>query len=145
METAIIILSILALFQFIENRVLSEKISKIKSICIQLESQVSDSTEFIAGGKVQFERRLEFSNSIIGKEKIHIVYEANIIETSLDKIKVTAYDFSPITVPTSVQNVPNYKRDIINAMKELWIEKKDVQPILNTSIIRNSKIDKILK
>lgn len=107
----------------------------------ELKSKVSKSEESISiksGDKAT----LEYSLKIIDTKKdFDLTYEVEILEVSIDKVRVNALDFTSFD---TFAKDPKNKTEIINFMQNKWIPKSNVNLIIDDSIRRNDKIEKIL-
>jgi hypothetical protein len=75
------------------------------------------------------------------KENFSVTYEVEILEVSLDKVKVVATDF---TSNDSFARNPKHRSAIIGFMKNKWISKKDIELIVDEAMRRDVKLNKIL-
>ena len=76
------------------------------------------------------------------KESFTVLYEADVIESSMNKLKVSATSF------TSDQTWPNQsanKQGIINYLQNKWVNKKSCEVITDTVFNRDNKIEELLK
>lgn len=69
-----------------------------------------------------------------------ITYEVEIIEVSVDKVKVNAISFEP---HDRVGRDPKNKSGIIGFMQNKWISKKDIELIVDDSMKRDAKLTKL--
>jgi hypothetical protein len=75
------------------------------------------------------------------KESFHVTYEVEIVEVSMDKVKVKAIDF---TSNDKFARDPKHKSAIIDFMKDKWISKRDIELIVDDSMRRDAKLQEIL-
>ena len=75
------------------------------------------------------------------KEKFSVTYEVEILEVSIDKVKVKAIDF---TSNDKFGKDPKHKSAIIDFMKDKWISKRDIELIVDDSMRRDAKLQEIL-
>ena len=75
------------------------------------------------------------------KEKFSVTYEVEILEVSIDRVKVKAIDF---TSNDKFGKDPKHKSSIVDFMKDKWISKKDIELIVDDSMRRDSKLQEIL-
>ena len=75
------------------------------------------------------------------KESFKVTYEVVITEVSLDKVKVEAQDF---TSTDSFARDPKHKKAILDFMKGKWIDKKDIELVVDDSMRREAKLNQIL-
>ena len=75
------------------------------------------------------------------KEEFKVSYQVDILEVSKSKIKVTAYDF---TSDDPIGQDPSLRTNILNFMKERWVDKKCSEVILDDESIRDKKLGEIL-
>lgn len=74
-------------------------------------------------------------------ENFHVTYEVEIIEVSIDKVKVKAIDF---TSTDKQGKDPANRRGILDFMQNKWISKKDIELVVNNSMRRDAKLKEIL-
>jgi hypothetical protein len=75
------------------------------------------------------------------KEYFHVTYEVEILEVSVDKVKVKAIDY---TSNDKFAKDPNNKSSIINFLQNKWVDKDDIQLIIDDSMRRDRKLQQIL-
>ena len=75
------------------------------------------------------------------KESFRVTYEVEIVEVSVDKVKVKAIDF---TSNDKFARDPKHKSAIIDFMKDKWISKRDIELIVDDSMRRDAKLQEIL-
>ncbi len=138
METTIIILSLLSLFQFISNLLLLSNIKKLKKDKEEKEVMM----QILPGDKVTFEQELEWQKTI----SFSVFYEADVVEVSNKMVKVKAYDFTPDgNLPDEIVKDKNHKQKIITFMQDKWVERKEVSQMIGKQFIRDKKINEVLK
>ena len=76
------------------------------------------------------------------KESFHVTYEVEIVEVSVDKVKVKAIDFT--STNDKFARDPKHKSAIIDFMKDKWISKRDIELIVDDSMRRDAKLQEIL-
>lgn len=75
------------------------------------------------------------------KEDFHVTYEVEIVEVSTEKVKVKAVDF---TSNDKFARDPNHKQAIINFLQDKWVNRKDIELIVDDSMRRDRKLKQIL-
>ena len=75
------------------------------------------------------------------KESFHITYEVEVLEVSLDKVKVKAINF---TSEDKFAKDPKNKASIINFLQDKWVKKDDIELIIDDSMRRDRKLQQIL-
>jgi hypothetical protein len=75
------------------------------------------------------------------KESFHITYEVEVVEVSLDKVKVKAIDF---TSEDKFAKDPKNKSAIINFLQDKWVKKDSIELIIDDSMRRDRKLQQIL-
>ena len=75
------------------------------------------------------------------KESFHITYEVEVVEVSLDKVKVKAISF---TSEDKFAKDPKNKTSIINFLQDKWVKKDDIELIIDDSMRRDRKLQQIL-
>lgn len=138
METTIIILSLLSLFQFISNLLLLSKIKKLKKDKEEKEVMM----QILPGDKVTFEQELVWQKNI----SFSVFYEADVVEVSNKMVKVKAYNFTTDgNLPDEIVKDKNHKQKIITFMQDKWVERKEVSQMIGKQFIRDKKINEVLK
>ena len=146
MEASLIILSIALLLNIIFVLRLYTINSELKSENDKLKSEVDkskkDKEELIS---IDPGDRAIIPNygmmQIDTKETFKVTYEVEIVEVSIDKVKVKAIDF---TSTDKFGKDPKHKSAIIDFMKDKWIAKKDIELIVDDSMRRDAKLQEIL-
>lgn len=75
------------------------------------------------------------------KVEFKVTYEVEIVEVSTKKVKVNAIDF---TSQDSFAQDPKNKKPIIDFLQNIWIDRKEIQLIVDDQIRRERKLDQIL-
>lgn len=75
------------------------------------------------------------------KEDFYVTYEVEILEVSVDKVKVKAIDY---TSTDRFAKDPKNKSAIINFLQDKWVKKKDIELIIDDSMRRDRKLQQIL-
>jgi hypothetical protein len=75
------------------------------------------------------------------KENFHVTYEVEVLEVSMDKVKVKAINF---TSNDKFAKDPKNKSAIINFLQDKWVNKKDIELIIDDSMRRDRKLQQIL-
>ena len=75
------------------------------------------------------------------KENFHVTYEIEILEVSMDKVKVKAIDY---TSNDKFAKDPKNKPSIINFLQSKWVSKKEIELIVDDSMRRDRKLQQIL-
>lgn len=74
-------------------------------------------------------------------ENFHVIYEIEITEVSMDKVKVKAIDF---TSNDKFAKDPKNKSSIINFLQNKWVSKKEIELIVDDQMRRDRKLQQIL-
>lgn len=74
-------------------------------------------------------------------ESFTVTYEVEIIEVSTKKVKVNALDYQS---NDSFPSDPKNKKSIINFLQNTWVDRKDIQLIVDDQIRRERKLNQIL-
>jgi hypothetical protein len=146
MEISLIILSIALFLNIIFIIRLYETNSELKSEVEMLKSEVEkskqDKQELVS---IDPGDRAIIPNYVLmqtdTKEKFSVTYEVEILEVSIDRVKVKAIDF---TSNDKFGKDPKHKSSIVDFMKDKWISKKDIELIVDDSMRRDSKLQEIL-
>jgi hypothetical protein len=75
------------------------------------------------------------------KENFHVTYEVEVLEVSMDRVKVKAINF---TSTDKFAKDPKNKSSIINFLQDKWVNKKDIELIVDDSMRRDRKLQQIL-
>jgi hypothetical protein len=75
------------------------------------------------------------------KENFSVTYEVEVLEVSMDKVKVKAINF---TSTDKFAKDPKMKSSIINFLQDKWVNKKDIELIIDDSMRRDRKLQQIL-
>jgi hypothetical protein len=75
------------------------------------------------------------------KENFSVTYEVEVLEVSMDKVKVKAINF---TSTDKFAKDPKNKLAIINFLQDKWVNKKDIELIIDDSMRRDRKLQQIL-
>ena len=75
------------------------------------------------------------------KENFSVTYEVEVLEVSMDKVKVKAINF---TSTDKFAKDPKNKLAIINFLQDKWVSKKDIELIIDDSMRRDRKLQQIL-
>ena len=75
------------------------------------------------------------------KESFSVTYEVEVLEVSMDKVKVKAIDY---TSTDKFAKDPKNKQAIINFLQDKWVNKKDIELIVDDSMRRDRKLQQIL-
>jgi hypothetical protein len=75
------------------------------------------------------------------KENFSVTYEVEVLEVSMDKVKVKAINF---TSTDKFAKDPKNKSSIINFLQNKWISKKEIELIIDDSMRRDRKLQQIL-
>jgi hypothetical protein len=75
------------------------------------------------------------------RESFRITYEVEVVEVSLDKVKVKAINF---TSEDKFAKDPKNKASIINFLQDKWVKKDDIELIIDDSMRRDRKLQQIL-
>jgi hypothetical protein len=75
------------------------------------------------------------------KENFHVTYEVEVLEVSMDRVKVKAINF---TSNDKFAKDSKNKSAIINFLQDKWVNKKDIELIIDDSMRRDRKLQQIL-
>ena len=75
------------------------------------------------------------------KENFSVTYEVEVLEVSMDKVKVKAINY---TSTDKFAKDPKNKQAIINFLQDKWVNKKDIELIVDDSMRRDRKLQQIL-
>ena len=75
------------------------------------------------------------------KESFSVTYEVEVLEVSMDKVKVKAIDY---TSTDKFAKDPKNKQAIINFLQDKWVSKDSIELIVDDSMRRDRKLQQIL-
>jgi hypothetical protein len=75
------------------------------------------------------------------KESFSVTYEVEVLEVSMDKVKVKAINF---TSTDKFAKDPKNKQAIINFLQDKWVSKDSIELIVDDSMRRDRKLQQIL-
>lgn len=147
---AVILLMIIALLSMIStNRDLQKSNNSLREEVSKLTSEVSktkkDKQELIsidAGDKaIVSDYHLVYGQGTVNEIKFSVTYEVEIVEVSMDKVKVKATDF---IANDKTGRDPSNRQGILDFMQNKWIDKKDIELVVDNSMRRDAKLQEIL-
>ena len=151
--TSIVILSLGLFLSLIYIGVLFNKNSKLKSEIDGMKNTVSEKVK-------QLERQIRVQEELVSidpgdraiipnygltyneKEDFKVTYEVEILEVSIDKVKVKAIDF---TSTDRVGRDPQRRQGILDFMNGKWMKKKDIELVVDDQMRRDRKLNQILQ
>jgi len=135
---SVFILSILC-FLIVSNIKIRTKNKHLSDDNLKLQKKIDDFKNYIPGRKgIVYNFSLQ---QVSSKIEFKVTYEVEIIESSENKIKVSAYDY---TSNDTFAKDPSNRNSIINFFQNQWIAKKELDLIFDKTDIRDSKIEQIL-
>ena len=75
------------------------------------------------------------------KENFSVTYEVEVLEVSMDKVKVKAINY---TSTDKFAKDPKNKQAIINFLQDKWVSKDSIELIVDDSMRRDRKLQQIL-
>lgn len=146
MELVLVILSLSILVSLIfigklysKNINLQKELSNMK---LQVDKTMKDAEELVSidpGDRAILpDYGLQHTDT---KESFSVTYEVEVLEVSMDKVKVKAIDF---TSSDKFGKDPKNKSSIINFLQDKWVKKDDIELIIDDSMRRDRKLQKIL-
>jgi hypothetical protein len=138
----ILILCIGNIYQFVLNKRLLNDIKKASTKAEKSNSILSD---ILPGDKVLIKYDLRYTKEHTSDGKDHpfaVIYEANVIDFSKDRVKIKTIDFTSVD---KLANDPKYRSGILDFLNGKWIEKSKVELVVDDSRRRENKINKILE
>lgn len=151
METSLIIISLCLLLSLIlillsifysKNEKLKEELNTIKLKNSEMEKFNDDLMLIEPGDKVIYpDYYLRHSPDKKDSSKdvsFNVTYELEVLDVSENKIKVKGIDFT-----SSFARDPTKKAGILEFIKDKWVDKKDVQLVVDDSIKRDIKLRKL--
>ena len=146
MELVLVILSLSILVSLIfigklysKNINLQKELSKMK---LQVDKTMKDAEELVSidpGDRAILpDYGLQHTDT---KESFSVTYEVEVLEVSMDKVKVKAIDF---TSTDKFAKDPKMRPSIINFLQDKWVSKDSIELIVDDSMRRDRKLQKIL-
>jgi hypothetical protein len=148
MEIAIIFLSITLLLTIIFIGVLFNKYSDINK---KLNDTINSSNkekeklnklvELEPGDNAIIPNyQLEKTNSDNTKVSFEVTYEVEVLEVTKDKVKVSAKNFTSVD---KIGRDPKNHQGIVNLLQDKWVDKKDIELVMDTQKRRNIKLNEL--
>jgi phage repressor protein C with HTH and peptisase S24 domain len=121
---------------------LYSKIEKLEKKISNLKSKLKDSEELVSiePGDKAIVPDYGLTNTET-KENFHVTYEVEVLEVSVDKVKVNAVDY---TSTDGYARDPQNKHSIINFLQNKWVDRGDIELIIDDSMRRDRKLHQIL-
>jgi hypothetical protein len=146
MEISLIILSITLFLSIIFTHRLYTINSELKSENDKLKSEVDkskkDKEELVSIDPGDRAILPDYGlKQVDTNESFEVTYEVEIVEVSMDKVKVKAVGF---TSNDRFAKDPKNKSSIINFLQDKWVKKKDIELIVDDSMRRDRKLQQIL-
>lgn len=146
MELAIVVLSFAVLISlffigklYSNNLDLQKELSKMKSEVEKVNQAQEELVSIDAGDRAILpDYGLQHTDS---KENFSVTYEVEVLEVSMDKVKVKAIDF---TSTDKFAKDPKMRPSIINFLQGKWVNKKEIELIVDDSMRRYRKLKQIL-
>ena len=146
MEVALIVLSFSILISLIfigklysKNINLQKELSKMKSEVEKVNQAQEELVSIDSGDRAILpDYGLQHTDT---KESFNVTYEIEILEVSMDRVKVKAIDY---TSTDKFAKDPKNKSSIINFLQNKWVSKKDIELIVDDSMRRDRKLKQIL-
>jgi len=124
------------------NNSLREEVSKLTSEVSKSKKDKQELVSIDPGDKaIVADFHLVYGQGTSNEIKFSVTYEVEIIEISMDKVKVKATDF---IANDKTGRDPIYKQSILDFMQNKWIDKKDVELVVDNSMRRDAKLQEIL-
>ena len=149
METAIIILSILAILQFVINcyfgSIILKNFKPKKNLKNKSQKGKDFENEFAIGDKVIFKSTLKYEWKSGVANSFIVNFEATVVEFTNTRLKIDPYKISGIEdAPKELLNTPNYESILLKFKKNQWIDSKGVEIIFDKDSNRDKKLNQIL-
>lgn len=153
LEVTILILSVSLIMSLVFIRSLSIKNSKLNSQIIEMKDSVENKVKQL---ELQIKKQQEIVSIDVGDRAIlpnyglshkptnqsfMVTYEVEIVDVSTEKVKVNAIDYqSNDTFPSDPKN----RQSIINFLQNHWVDRRDIQLIVDTEMRRENKLNQLL-
>lgn len=136
--TPIILLGV-SYYLFLENKELKAKVLTLKDEVSKKKKEQDDILKFYIGCKVLIPNYGLQDKS--NNKSFKVNYEADVIDVSDTKLKVNAYG---MTSDDAFGKDPANKSAIVNFLQGHWVNKEDVQLIVDDSHKRQIKLNELL-
>ena len=124
-----------------KNESLKKELTEIKAKNTEMERFNEELMLIEPGDKVIYpDYGLFYNPKTDQEESFKVTYELEVLDTSKDKVKVRAIDF---TSTDTIGRDPKKKQGIIDFMKDKWVSKKEIQLVVDDSIKRDIKLRKL--
>lgn len=146
MELAVVVLSFAVLISLVfigklysKNLDLQKELSNMKLQVDKVNQAQEELVSIDAGDKAILPNYgLQHTET---KEDFYVTYEVEIVEVSTEKVKVKAIDF---TSNDKFGRDPKNKQAIIQFLQSKWVNKKEIELIVDDSMRRDRKLKQIL-
>lgn len=146
MELAVVVLSFTVLISLVfigklysKNLDLQKELSNMKLQVDKVNQAQEELVSIDAGDKAILPNYgLQHTET---KEDFYVTYEVEIVEVSTEKVKVKAIDF---TSNDKFGRDPKNKQAIIQFLQSKWVNKKEIELIVDDSMRRDRKLKQIL-
>lgn len=125
------------------REIIGELQKKIKDVTAQkaaLQKSLSDTTIDLSGRSAVY----VVGSMYYGEDKTNMfttTYEVDILESTDRKVKVKATDF---TVDKAFAKDPKHRQGILDYVENKWVNRGDIQLIVDDATKRNAKLEKLL-
>lgn len=136
---AVILSAALAYFAYNQYNRNIELIVENKSLEKEIEKLSNNYYDILPGKKALLPGYKLIFNK---KDKFSVDYEVDILEVSDCRVKVKAYDY---TSNDTIANDPSLKNNIVSFLDYKWIDKSEIEVILDEKNLRDIKLNEILK
>ena len=136
---AVILSAALAYFAYNQYNRNIELIVENKSLEKEIEKLSNNYYDILPGKKALVSDYKFIFNK---KDKFSVDYEVDILEISERRVKVKAYDY---TSNDAIANDPSSKNSIVSFLDYKWIDKSEIEVILDEKNLRDIKLNEILK
>lgn len=147
-----LVLSVLCLILFIDNLSIRRKNNLMKDAETKAKKEADDAKRWVSearkslhsvhpGDRVFFEYSLQHTPT---KKSFDVTCEANVSEVCDNSVKVVVYEVTSSNVPQEMKQNINWKNEILDFMKDRWINRSIVSIIRDKTHTRSSKIDDLI-
>lgn len=123
----------------LENNELRKENIKLNELVTKTKKDKEDIISIEIGDRAIFPKfELEWTDD---KIKFEVTYEVEILEVSIDQVKVKGIDY---TTDDKKASDPNYKKGVLSHVENKWIPKSKINLIVDNSMRRDAKLQEIL-
>lgn len=123
----------------IDNNLLRSEVEDLKNQLSKTKKDKEEITSIDPGDKAIIPNYgLKYTST---NESFEVTYEVEIVEVSMDKVKVRAVNF---TSNDKAGKDPSNRQGILSFMQDKWVSKKEIDLVVDEAMRRDVKLKEIL-